>query len=117
MKTSEFCDHVVDLLAPLGRVSYRSMFGGWGFYCEGLFFAVADDDVLYLKADDDNRPLYEAAGSGPFRPYPGKDTAMSYYEVPADVFDDQETFLDWTRAALAAALRAQAKKKPKKGAR
>ena len=92
-KTSQFCDHVVDLLAPLGRVTYRSMFGGWGFYVDGTIFAIADEEVLYLKADDENRPLNEAAGSGPFRPYPGRDTAMSYYEVPVEVFDDADALL------------------------
>ena len=120
MRTSEFCDHVVDLLAPLGRVSYRSMFGGWGFYLDGTIFAIADEDVLYLKADDGNRPLFEAAGSSPFRPYPGKDTAMSYYEVPAEVFDNAGTLLAWARSAMAAARRSPAKKAKqakKRGAR
>lgn len=111
MRGREFCDHVVDLLAPLGRVTYRSMFGGWGFYLDGLFFAVADEDVLYLKADDGNRPLYEAAGSGPFRPYPDRDATMSYYEVPAEVLDDAEALAEWARAALEAARRARAGKR------
>ena len=30
------------------------MFGGWGFYCDDLFFAIVADDTLYLKADADS---------------------------------------------------------------
>jgi DNA transformation protein len=55
----------------LGRVvpvRTRRMFGGVGIYSGDLFFALIDDDVLYFKADDENRPDFQAAGMEPFRP-------------------------------------------------
>ncbi len=59
----EFRDHVLDLLAPLGPVTARRMFGGFGITLDGVMFALIADDVLYLKVDDRTRPDYEAAGA------------------------------------------------------
>ena len=64
--TSEFADYAVELLGAAGRVTARRMFGGYGLYCDGVMFALIADDVLYLKADDVNRPELERAGSAPF---------------------------------------------------
>ena len=63
-----FRDHVLDLMAALGPVTARRMFGGFGIYLDGVMFALIADDILYLKVDDRTRPDYEAAGSAPFRP-------------------------------------------------
>ena len=68
-RTNELCDHVVDLLSPLGKASYRFMFGGYGVYVDGLMIAIVAADRLLLRADAENRPDYEARGIGPFRPY------------------------------------------------
>jgi len=64
--TSECADYVVELLAGVGRVVARQMFGGYGLYCDGVMFALIADDVLYLKADEANRPDFERAESAPF---------------------------------------------------
>ena len=34
--------------------------------CQSKF---QDSDILYFKADESNRPDYEARGMGPFQPY------------------------------------------------
>ena len=64
------------------------MFGGVGLYCQGLFFALIDDDTLYLKVDDATRPEFERLGIQPFRPYGDESQGMQYYELPADVLED-----------------------------
>lgn len=110
----EFCDHVVDLLTPLGTPSYRFMFGGYAIYLDGLIVAIVADDVLLLRADEENRGEYEARGIGPFQPYPEKGMRpMPYYAVPDDVFEDPDELLRWAGRAREAALRAQAKKAAK----
>jgi len=48
--------------APLGT---KRMFGGVGICAGELFCALVADDVLYLKADDGNRPDFEAQGLAP----------------------------------------------------
>jgi DNA transformation protein and related proteins len=122
-KQNEFCDYLMDILAPLGTPSYRFMFGGYGIYLDGVIIAIVVDDVLLLRADEENRPDFEARGIEPFRPYPDKMTStMPYYTVPDDVFEDSDVFLEWAGRSREAALRAQAakeakgKKKGKRGA-
>ncbi|HEV2845148.1 MAG TPA: TfoX/Sxy family protein [Thermoanaerobaculia bacterium] len=119
-KQNEYCDYLMDRLAPLGTTSYRFMFGGYAIYVDGLIIGIVADDVLMLRADDENRPDYEARGIGPFQPYPEKGmSTMPYYTVPDDVFEDQDEMLRWAERSREAALRAQAKKgkrKEKRGA-
>ena len=54
---------VLEQLAGAGTLTARAMFGGVGLYCQGLFFALIDDDTLYLKVDDATRPDFERLGS------------------------------------------------------
>lgn len=113
-RQNEFCDHLMDRLAPLGKPSYRFMFGGYGIYLDGLIVGIVVDDVLLLRADEKNRPDYETRGIGPFHPYPEKmSSTMPYYTVPDDVFEDQDVFQEWAGRSREAALRVQAAKKAK----
>ena len=104
-KPTEFVDMVRERLAPLGLVSARAMFGGWGIYVDGRFCAIVHRDVLYLKADETSRAQFEAKGSQAFKPFPDKPMVMSYYEAPAEFFEDHQEMLAWGRKALEAALR------------
>jgi DNA transformation protein len=110
--SASFKAFLLEQLNQVRPTTGRAMFGGLGLYADGLFFALADDDVLYFKADDSNRPDFEAAGMGPFRPF-GDDRAMAYFEVPGDVLEDGELLAVWMARALAVAARAAARKKPR----
>ncbi|MBI1895325.1 MAG: TfoX/Sxy family protein [Acidobacteria bacterium] len=100
---NRYLDFVLEQLAPLGRITSRSMFGGEGLYCDGLFFALLwKGEVLYLKVDSRTRANFEARGLKPFRPYPGRPGTLQYYEAPADLFES-DGGLDWARGAVAAA--------------
>jgi DNA transformation protein and related proteins len=35
-----FVDHCAELLAPLGAVRVKRMFGGWGLYVDDIFLAL-----------------------------------------------------------------------------
>ena len=120
---SDFVATVMDLLSPWDGVSARRMFGGYGIYRQGLMFGLVVDDVLYLKADNENRPAFEAAGMGPFT-YDGKGRriVIAYYEAPSELFDDSEAMLQWAKGAFAAALRVRkpaqhGRKRPKRPTR
>ncbi|NOT09326.1 MAG: TfoX/Sxy family protein [Gemmatimonadales bacterium] len=106
---------VVDQLGRVLRgVTSRGMFGGVGLYAGELFFALIDDDTLYLKVDDSNRGDFEARGLGPFRPFGEGGEVMQYYEVPAEVLEDPAELGGWAEKAVEVARRAKAKKKPRK---
>ena len=110
-KRSEYADHVCELLAPLGEVRVRAMFGGHGVYLDGLMFALIADDALYLKVDDATRGRYEARGIGPFQPFDDKPVTMSYYPLPEELFDEPDDLIGWAREAFEVALRARRPKK------
>jgi DNA transformation protein len=97
------------VIEQLGRVRQdiraRNMFGGVGLYAGDLFFALIDDDLVYFKVDDRNRPAYEARGMGPFMPGgPGGET-MQYYQVPEDILEDPEELRSWMEGAIDVARR------------
>jgi DNA transformation protein len=100
-----FVEFVVDQLAELGDVTAKSMFGGTGLYCGDRFFGIIARDVLYLKADDETRGRFDAAGSRPFRPYPDRPGTMQYYGVPVDVLESAPELVRWARDAVRAATR------------
>ena len=113
-RTNEFCDYVADRLAPLGTVTYRFMFGGYSIYLDGLVIAIVADDTLLLRADEENRGAYEERGIGPLQPFPDKPAStMPFYQVPDDVFEDQDELLRWAERSRAATLRHEAKKAAK----
>ncbi len=109
--SDDYRDFVLEQLAAAGRVTPRAMFGGVGLYLDGLFFALIDDDTLYFKTDDSNRPRYEQAGSRPFCPFADRpDQSMAYWQVPADVLEDPDELTAWARQALAVALAKRARR-------
>lgn len=104
------------VLEQLARVATavrdKAMFGGVGVYSEDLFFALIDDDRLYFKVDDSNRPDFEARGMGPFRPYGPEGEAMQYYALPEEILEDSELLAQWADKAIAVA-RTKARKRKK----
>ncbi|MEE9250935.1 MAG: TfoX/Sxy family protein [Alphaproteobacteria bacterium] len=101
----EFCAHVLDCLVPLGAVTARRMFSGYGLYLDRVIFAIIANDILYFKVDEQSRADYEAAASAPFRPLVrGKSMTMPYWQAPAGVLDDADELCAWARKAHAAGL-------------
>lgn len=106
--TDPLVAHTLELLAPLGAVRARRMFGGHGFYVDELFVALIADGRLYLKADAQTRDEFEAAGSRPFV-YEGgaRPVTMSYWAAPDEAIESPAAMAPWARLAIAAALRAR----------
>jgi len=107
----DFVAHCTELLGSAGTVRSRRMFGGRGFYVDELFVALIAYDRLYLKADAQTRPAFEAAGCAPFMyDGAGKSVTMGYFSAPDDAMESPALMQPWARFALAAALRARAAK-------
>lgn len=110
--TNETVAYLLDLLAPLGAVRAKKMFGGYGFYRDDVMFGLIADEVFYLKADDGNRADFEAQGLPPFVYYKqGKPYTMSYYRPPAEALEDGEELCRWARKSYEAARRGARKRR------
>ncbi len=108
----ELRDYILDLLAPLGNVTAKSMFGGAGIYRDGIMFAlITGEDVVYLRTDDGNRAAFEDAGMKPFVPFADGRMTMPYHQAPAEVMEDSDEMCAWGGQAWEAARRNR-KKKP-----
>lgn len=108
-------DFLVDLFAPFAPVTVRRMFSGHAVYRDGVVFALAIRAGIYLKADEQTAPAFEAAGLPPFvyGTREGERSVGSYRRMPDACFDDEEALCAWAGLAWQAALRAPAK--PRRG--
>ena len=109
---SEFVKFVLELLAPLGAVRARAMFGGVGIYRGDSFFAIIVEDKLFFKTDHVTRGEFTVRGLSPFTyTARGKSISMQYYEAPPEVFEESENMQYWAGQAVGTAIRAKSGKK------
>ena len=112
-RPSQFVEHVVETMRRFGPVQARAMFGGWGLYHQGVFFALIAEEALYIKTDDESRFDFEALGLQPFvySMKDGESITMSYFQAPEEALESPEVMAEWARRGYAAALRARGWKK------
>ena len=109
-----FRTYVLDQLSQVAPVTTRPMFGGLTFFHQGRAFALIAEERLYFKVDDSNRPDFEAAGMGPFLPFGDPAKPMAYYELPAEVLEDDDLLPGWVHKAVTVARSAAARKPRRK---
>jgi DNA transformation protein and related proteins len=106
--SEEYLDYLRDLLNWLPQLRIKRMFGGAGLYSDDIFFAIADDGELYLKADKESVAFYRNGGSEQFTyETKGKLSRMNYWSVPAEVIEEPDELRRWVGIALDTALRAK----------
>jgi DNA transformation protein len=101
-------DFLIELFAGFGPVAIRRMFSGYGVSADGVNFALVLRGAIYLRADADSIPRFEAEGCGPFS-YEMKGklrTIGSYWKLPERLYDEPDEVAEWARTAHAAAERA-----------
>lgn len=114
--SSELTELIIDQLAEFGPVTSRAMFGGVGFFRQGLMFGLIANDMFFLKSDAETRPNFEAENLKPFGydSKKGKKTVMSYHQAPDRTLEDADEMMTWAQEAFAAAIRADNAKPPSK---
>jgi DNA transformation protein len=98
-RAAETARGLVEDLAPLGEVTSKKMFGGFGIFEDGLMFALVDSGgsaFLRLGASNEDR-------------YQDRHGKMPYGLVPAEVLADDQRLLTWANEALQAARAAKKK--------
>ena len=96
-QTGAAAEAVADFTAqitPLGDVTSKKMFGGYGVFEGGKMFALVDSQGrVFMKVVDGNRERFAAAGAE-------KHGRMPYYQIPAAVLADESALLEWTAEAI-----------------
>ena len=62
---NEFLNYMLDLLEPMGELSYKPLFGGYAICKHDVAFALVFDGTVYFKTDATNRKDYESYNSNP----------------------------------------------------
>ena len=100
---AKMAEQVVREWAPLGEVSSRKMFGGYGIFESSVMFALVNSQgELYLKADDSNRPRFEEVEAK-------KHGRMPYFQPPPEVLADEQMLREWAQVSLEVAHAAKKK--------
>jgi DNA transformation protein len=112
VSSDTFAEFLRELLAPLGRVTMRRMFGKTGVFCDGVMLGMVTDNTLYFRVDDHNRAAFKEAESFPPLNYEKKGCTidLSFWRAPERLFDEPDELVTWARAALAAARRVAARR-------
>ena len=112
----QYLAYILEQLAAIDGLHSRRMFGAVGLYSGELFFGLIDDDTLFLKTDGSNAADYTSRNMPRFMPFPDRPEAvMAYYQVPADIIEDDEALHAWARKSVAVALLSRAAKARPKG--
>jgi len=91
---AESVEIFIDRLRPLGDISSKKMFGGYGVFESGKMFALVNSEGdVFLKAAGDDREKFVQAGT----PQHGK---MPYFQIPEPVLDDDDQLADWAAEAI-----------------
>jgi DNA transformation protein len=99
MADTAFKDFIVDQLATMSGLKCRTMFGGYGLYCNEIFFGIIHRDRLYFKTDGESAAAYLERGMDCFQPNE-KQKLIHYYEVPPDVMERADQLRHWAMRAL-----------------
>ncbi len=104
--TLDFVEYAVDQLSGAGTITYKRMFGEFGMYCDGKYFACVCDNKLFVKITEPGRALLPDCPTAP--PYKGGS--------PMFLLEDLENtaLLQQVTLATCRALPAPKPKKPKK---
>ena len=93
-ETGEAAEEFVTRIRPLGDISSKKMFGGYGIFEGGKMFALVNSmGQAFLKVDDTNRGRFEEAGST-------SHAKMPYFQIPNFVMLDNKSLFEWTGEAI-----------------
>lgn len=97
-ETSLKADEFMEKMAGMDGITYKKMFGGFGFFCnEKMFGIISPEGEPFLKANESNKALFESAGSK-------QHSRMPYFSIPATIWNDQDKLREWIQKSIAISL-------------
>lgn len=105
----EFVEYAVDQMSDAGEIFARKMFGEYGVYANGKFFALICDDMLFIKPTMAGRQFVKTPKEAP--PYPG---AKNYFLID-NKLDDRKWLAELVIRTIAELPEPKPKKPRKRG--
>ena len=102
----DFVDYVAEQLREAGYIRSRKMFGEYGLYCDGIFFAVICDDQFFVKITPEGEAAFPHLPKAP--PYEGAKDSFFVEDV-----EDRELLTNLVRITCAALKNSPQKKRRK----
>ena len=99
----DFVDYVAEQLREAGTIRIRKMFGEYGLYCDGVFFAVICGDQFFVKITPAGQAAFPSLPKAP--PYEGARDSFLVEDV-----EDRDRMTELTRITCEA-LRSKPQKK------
>ena len=98
--SQDYLDFIIEQFSEFGEINHKKMFGGVGFYKDGVMFGGIMGGDLHLKVDDTTRPDYLKAGMSSFFENEKNKGKTKYYKVPIDIVEDRTALALWANQAL-----------------
>lgn len=96
----------------MGKIKSRSMFGGFGIFCDDTMFALVVNDSLHLRAGGENQETFKTLELKPYtykkRGFP---VVTKYFEIPAQWWENETQLMAFATIALNVAKKDQEIKK------
>jgi len=103
-----FVEFIVDQIENTGEITYKSMFGEYGLFCNKKIFALICDNKLFIKPTESGRlfikDVVEAA------PYPGAKPSF----LIEDKFEDKDWISTLVKITMEELLNSKPQKKVRK---
>ena len=96
----------------LGKIKSRSMFGGFGIFCEDAMFALVVNETLHIRAGKETEIEFKNNGMRPYK-YTKRNFPVTtkYYAIPHAWWDQSELLMSYAKNALFIALDNKKEKK------
>ncbi len=88
-------DFILEQMQGAGNVSARKMFGEYGLFCNGIFFAEICDDSLFIKPTNGGRIYIGDVDEAP--PHSG---AKPFFHISGDRWDDADWLCGLVRVTV-----------------
>lgn len=102
-----------EALGHVSGMNVRPMFGAYGMYKDGIFFALIEDGELFFKVNDLTVGEYKKRESRQFT-YPmknGEISKLNYWKVPEEILENRDEVILWIETAVNVARENKMKKK------
>ena len=99
----DYLDFIIDQMSSFEGFETKKMFGGIGFFKEGIMFGLLGKNVFHLRTDDTNREDFEAHGMKGFMASETK-KGMPYFEVPVNILENKDEFTLWVAKSYEVAV-------------